>query len=1030
MYFLYELLDFSMNFRQTLVVVFYLFIGATSLPWFNKNIKEVKCGYKSCNPVKDGFINVHIVPHTHDDVGWLKTVDQYYYGSNTATQKAGVQYILDTVVDSLRKSEDRRFIYVETAFFWKWWTQQSESVQEEVKNFVNTGRLEFIGGGWSMNDEAATHYHSIIDQMTWGLRKLNDTFGECGRPKIGWQIDPFGHSKEMANIFAQLGFDAYLIGRIDFQDKNYRWQTQTPEFLWRGSNSLGESNDIFSGILYNTYSPPPGFCFDILCSDEPFIDNKKSFEYNVDKRVDDFLAYATNVSKIYTTNNILITMGEDFHYQDAEVWFKNLDKLIRYTNERQSTGSKFNLLYSTPSCYVKAVYDETKNNSNWLLKKDDFFPYASQNHTYWTGYFTSRPAIKRYERIGNNFLQVCKQLYALADLGSDDNEELSDLREIMGILQHHDAVAGTEKQHVADDYARQLQRAIDECENLANTALNKLINSNSNTTEATFKTCLLANISQCSVTETLENFVVTLYNPLSRSVDKLITLPVTGSNYNIQDKDGNILESDIFPIPDYIKNIPGRESNATHDLYFIGKSIPPLGWKSFIISLNDTKKSSIKLKNSTTSFDIDEDTGLVNKITLNNISIPFGQNFYFYNGFVGDNQHPENRSSGAYVFRPDGEIKKIAERAEVTSYEGSLVFEIRQKFSDYVSQTARVNKVENYIEFDWVIGPIPDTGPNGIEIVTKYSTNLTSNATFYTDSNGKEMLKRIRDFRPTWKLENTEPESGNYYPITSKISIRDEEAGIEVAVLNDRAQGGSSLKDGEIELMIHRSCIHDDDFGVSEALNEKAFDTGLVIRGSHYITAGYLNPEDGKSISSVERDIAQRRLLDTWTFITPLRQSFEDYKTNYVMEYSGINNSLPNNVQILTLEPWKNSSVLLRLEHVFENDEDQALSQPVSISLKNLFVQFEIVSLQETTLGANQWLKDNERLRFNTTGTLEDLLYNDENTDIEYANLINEKWNNKEENVGNVALNDNINDFEVVLNPSDIRTFVLEIKRI
>ena len=30
------------------------------------------------------------------------------------------------------------------------------------------GQLEFIGGGWSMNDEGAAHYAAIVDQMSLG----------------------------------------------------------------------------------------------------------------------------------------------------------------------------------------------------------------------------------------------------------------------------------------------------------------------------------------------------------------------------------------------------------------------------------------------------------------------------------------------------------------------------------------------------------------------------------------------------------------------------------------------------------------------------------------------------------------------------------------------------------------------------------------------------------------------------------------------------------------------------------------------
>jgi lysosomal alpha-mannosidase len=100
-------------------------------------------------------------------------------------------------------------------------------------------------------------------------------------------------------------------------------------------------------------------------------------------------------------------MGGDFQDKNAHEKFKNLDKLIHYVNLEQENGSNVNVFYSTPSCYLYAL---NKAGKEWTTKGDDFFPYAMVPASYWTGYYTSRPALKRYERYTNNILQVTRQL--------------------------------------------------------------------------------------------------------------------------------------------------------------------------------------------------------------------------------------------------------------------------------------------------------------------------------------------------------------------------------------------------------------------------------------------------------------------------------------------------------------------------------------------------------------------------------------------------------------------------------------------
>ena len=100
------------------------------------------------------------------------------------------------------------------------------------------------------------------------------------------------------------------------------------------------------------------------------------------------------------------------------------------------------------------------------------------------------------------------------------------------------------------------------------------------------------------------------------------------------------------------------------------------------------------------------------------------------------------------------------------------------------------------IKFDLDLNSLPKMYTKGYEFVATFGAlNFNNNQTFFTDSNGLEMQKRILNYRSFYNFTEHwhDPDfpghnqniSGNYYPIDSAISLKDHS--LQFTVSNDRS---------------------------------------------------------------------------------------------------------------------------------------------------------------------------------------------------------------------------------------------------
>ena len=299
------------------------------------------------------------------------------------------------------------------------------------------------------------------------------------------------------------------------------------------------------------------------------------------------------------------------------------------------------------------------------------------------------------------------------------------------------------------------------------------------------------------------------------------------------------------------------------------------------------------------------------------IALDLKQTWGYYTSFdnrfdradENDKTSAVSQNSGAYIFRPSMPEQELIEvkPSSARFLNTSVGIEVQVEYNEpWIKTTTRVMAGLPYLEIEYTIGPIPIDDQRGKEVVTRFLTPIQSSSTFYTDSNGREFQQRRRNYRPTWELNVFEPVSGNYYPVNTAMYIENVASGKALAVSTDRTQGGSSLMDGSVELMVHRRTLADDWRGVFEALNETdggitayppsgnatRIGKGIVVRGTHRILIG---DEGGATLA---RSMMDGSFADPVVYVgssiagedVPFRLS----------NFSGLDSDLPPNVMLIT----------------------------------------------------------------------------------------------------------------------------------
>lgn len=386
---------------------------------------------------------VVVTESTHWDPDWLLTSTEYL--------RTMVRGTLDRAIDAL-EAEPRRIYSLECTFFPDlYWTASPER-RSRFHDLVEQGRLRFTGCGVTTPDTLIPEDELLLRDLLEGQEWMRAR-GMTQEPRVLYLPDSFGHSPGLPALLAAADVPYAAICRIDgmrFPGAELEAASHFPipgstaaqltaagtaDFIWRGPDGTevlthwhafgyGHGDMVASGGFSRALGLPLSW---------PSRDARK-----VASRIDGIIDQLTPLAR---TPYLLLAIGFDFVRP-----VPRLVELLDRWNETEYDRTGVWLVNAGLDDYLDLVAEH----------RDALPTFEADPNPYWTGFYSSRPALKRACRDLGRTLIAADHVRTVATLRGGGGARTTPTDRttptpwwVATTSNHHDFVTGTAPNRVA-----------------------------------------------------------------------------------------------------------------------------------------------------------------------------------------------------------------------------------------------------------------------------------------------------------------------------------------------------------------------------------------------------------------------------------------------------------------------------------------------------------------------------------------------------------------------------------------------------